>query len=37
MQHDLVTGAVDAAHPHAADEHFAKPGGLVAEPEQRLA
>ena len=32
-----MAGAVDARQPHAAGDDFAEAGGLVAEPEQRLA
>ena len=32
-----MAGTVDARHPHAAGNDFKKSGGLVAEPEQRLA
>ena len=37
IENDFAAGAVDARQPHAAGDDFAEAGGLVAEPEQRLA
>ena len=37
VEDDFVPRAIDAGEPHAAGDDFAEAGGLVAEPEQRLA